>query len=625
MKKLTLGARLGLSFGALIVLISVFGGLAIWRIKLAAGLADHVAIERAPEVRAAYDVHDAAWKTRFYVRSYALTGNEDYLRKARPRLATLKERLKAADDLAAKFPDLTALDKGEMEAMEKTLEFEALIDKLEAEYKHLALQIPLLDTAARQFMQNCLSMRASQLQSLNTELEEKVEVAKLKERVVKLGLIEDCIELGNALRVANYKAQAAGNIEGLGEAIRDFGPLENTIARLEPLVKQQVNLDQLAAIRAAGAGYRAAMEKVQKSSLAITELASGLANTADGVTGKAAEVADGGLQAIELAAKEVAGTLSSTSLILIMGLAISLVVGNLVAWRSTRAITAPISEGVSALSTTASHISATIAQLAYNASETAAAVSETTTTVDEVRQTSQVAADRAKAVADSAKGAALAAETGRKATEQTVEGLNLIRDQMGSIGESITRLNEQSQAVGDIVSTVADLAEQSNLLAVNASIEAAKAGEAGKGFAVVAQEIRNLAEQSKDSTKQVRAILTEVQKATGKAVVASEQGVKIVADGSQQADEAGQAIASLTSTVQDSTRAAVQIAASSQQQLIGMEQVGRAMENIKNATAQNAEGARQLGTAAHNLQEIGARLKALISSDNNGGVEPRRK
>ena len=160
---------------------------------------------------------------------------------------------------------------------------------------------------------------------------------------------------------------------------------------------------------------------------------------------------------------------------------------------------------------------------------------------------------------------------------------------------------------------------------MNASIEAAKAGEAGKGFAVVAQEIRNLAEQSKDSTKQVRAILTEVQKATGKAVVASEQGVKIVADGSQQADEAGQAIASLTSTVQDSTRAAVQIAASSQQQLIGMEQVGRAMENIKNATAQNAEGARQLGTAAHNLQEIGARLKALISSDNNGGVEPRRK
>ena len=194
---------------------------------------------------------------------------------------------------------------------------------------------------------------------------------------------------------------------------------------------------------------------------------------------------------------------------------------------------------------------------------------------------------------------------------------------MCSIGESITRLHERSQAVGDIVSTVADLAEQSNLLAVNASIEAAKAGDMGKGFAVVAQEIRNLAEQSKDSTKQVRAILSEVQKATGKAVLAAEQGSKSVADGGRQADEAGQAIGTLTGTVQEATRAAVQIAASSQQQLVGMEQVGRAMENIKQATAQNAEGARQLATAAHSLQEVGARLKTLVDAGGNGKLETR--
>jgi methyl-accepting chemotaxis protein len=159
------------------------------------------------------------------------------------------------------------------------------------------------------------------------------------------------------------------------------------------------------------------------------------------------------------------------------------------------------------------------------------------------------------------------------------------------------------------------LAEQSNLLAVNASIEAAKAGDMGKGFAVVAQEIRNLAEQSKDSTKQVRSILTDVQKATSKAVLSAEQGSMGVADGGRQADEAGQAIRSLTTTVQEATRAAVQIAASSQQQLAGMEQVGRAMENIKQATSQNAEGARQLATAARSLQDVGARLKALVDSD----------
>ncbi len=97
-------------------------------------------------------------------------------------------------------------------------------------------------------------------------------------------------------------------------------------------------------------------------------------------------------------------------------------------------------------------------------------------------------------------------------------GMNRIREQMEGIAESIVRLSEQSQAIGEIIATVNDLAEQSNLLAVNAAIEAAQAGEQGKGFAVVAQEVRSLAEQSKQATAQVRGILSDIQKATSAAV-----------------------------------------------------------------------------------------------------------
>jgi methyl-accepting chemotaxis protein len=636
MKKLTLGWRLGLSFGALILLMGVLGGLAVWRINLAATSAADVSTKRAPEVQVAHDVNTTAWETRYNIRQFDLTGDEEFLRKGRRTLTTLKGHLKAADDLAAKFPDLVALDKGEMEAMEKTTEYEALVDQVEAEYKNLAVQEAAFDDAGKRFMQTAQTLRVSQQQLMNDELDEwvalakvkeldekaapatakglkeKVDLAMLKERVVKMGMVEALIDVDNTIQIKNYKAQHAGNLDALRDVLKDFVTLERAIANLTPLVRRQENIAQLGTIQQAAEDYKTTMEKVLKSRLAITEHVKNMFTAGQAVTGKASEVADGGLQAIEKAATEVAGGLALTSVILLVGLVLSLIVAVLVAWLSTRAITRPIREGVNALATTASEISATISQLASNASETAAAVAETTTTVDEVRQTAQVAADKAKTVADNAQGASRAAETGRQATEQTVQGLNLIRDQMSSIGESITRLSEQSQAVGDIVSTVTDLAEQSNLLAVNASIEAAKAGDQGKGFAVVAQEIRNLAEQSKDSTKQVRAILTEVQKATGKAVLAAEQGGKRVADGGRQADEAGQAIGTLTATVQEATRAAVQIAASSQQQLVGMEQVGRAMENIKQATTQNAEGARQLATAAHSLQEIGARLKALV-------------
>ena len=134
---------------------------------------------------------------------------------------------------------------------------------------------------------------------------------------------------------------------------------------------------------------------------------------------------------------------------------------------------------------------------------------------------------------------------GRKSVESAIEGMQRIREQMESIAESIVQLSEQSQAIGEIIATVNDLAEQSNLLAVNAAIEAAKAGEQGKGFAVVAQEVKSLAEQSKQATAQVRTILGDIQKATSAAVMATEQGSKAVEAGVKQSGEAGESIRQL--------------------------------------------------------------------------------
>jgi methyl-accepting chemotaxis protein len=108
----------------------------------------------------------------------------------------------------------------------------------------------------------------------------------------------------------------------------------------------------------------------------------------------------------------------------------------------------------------------------------------------------------------------------------SIEGMKKIQTQMESIAESVVKLSEQSQAIGEIIASVNDLAEQSNLLAVNAAIEAAKAGEQGKGFAVVAQEVKSLAEQSKQATSQVRTIFNDIQKATTAAVLATEQGAR---------------------------------------------------------------------------------------------------
>jgi len=270
-------------------------------------------------------------------------------------------------------------------------------------------------------------------------------------------------------------------------------------------------------------------------------------------------------------------------------------------------------EGISMMGSSASEILATTTQIASGVAETATGVSETTATVEEVKQTVKLSSQKAKAVMESAQRSVLISQAGEKSVEETLAGMNRIREQMDLIAMSIVRLTEQSQAIGEIISTVNDIAEQSNLLAVNAAIEAAKAGEQGRGFAVVAQEVKSLAEQSKKATAQVRAILGDVQKATGAAVTAAEKGSKVVDAGVKQSQDVSEAIRQLSDSIAEAAQASTQIAASGQQQSLGMDQVAQAMESIKVASTQNMAGTKQAEVAARGLHEMGERLRLMVA------------
>lgn len=280
--------------------------------------------------------------------------------------------------------------------------------------------------------------------------------------------------------------------------------------------------------------------------------------------------------------------------------------------QNLREQTRQLVEGASVLGAAAAQIVTSTSQLAASAAESAAAVTQTTATVEEVRQTAHVASQKAQHVFDSARKAAQISDDGRKSTEDAGAGMGRIRQQMDAIAASMVRLSEQSQTIGQIIASVEDLAGQSNLLAVNAAVEAAKAGEHGRGFSVVAQEVKSLALQSRQATAEVRAILSDIQKATAAAVLATEQGTKAVEGGTRQTEVAGASIHALAGSVGEAAQAATQIAASSQQQLVGVDQVAAAMDSIKQASSQNVSSARQLEAAAHNLSDLGRQLKQMV-------------
>jgi methyl-accepting chemotaxis protein len=311
-------------------------------------------------------------------------------------------------------------------------------------------------------------------------------------------------------------------------------------------------------------------------------------------------------------------TAQSARQALIIGLIVVLILGTIAAYILGRSINGPLQETTNVLASSATSILAATTQQAAGTHQSMAAVSETVATVDEVAHTATQAAQRAKTVAESTQRAAERGRQGKKAVDDTTIAMRAVEGQVGSIAAAIVALAEQAQAIGEIITAVSDIAEQTKLLALNAAVESARAGEHGRGFAVVASEIKSLAGQAKQSTVQVRQILGEIQRATSAAVMTTEQGTKQVAAATAHVTQAGEIIAGLADTANDAAQSVAQIVASAGQQAIGMDQIRQAIANIHDTTQANLAATRQTETAAQDLDKLGSRLLALVGANGNG-------
>lgn len=256
-------------------------------------------------------------------------------------------------------------------------------------------------------------------------------------------------------------------------------------------------------------------------------------------------------------------------------------------------------------------LEATARQIAM-ANEQDAVVTETTATVNEVRATVTETAERAQSVAETAQVSVEISKSGTEAVAQTISGMDIIRRRVEDIADNILVLSEHTQQIGEIIAAVNNLADQSRMLALNASVEAARAGEEGKGFAVVAMEVRNLADQNRDATVQVREILGEIQRATNSAVMVTEEGSKGVDAGQHLVNSAGDAIRDLAKAIEEAAMAAMQIAASTRQQTIGMDQLTQAMRTIKHATTETVSSTMQVEASVQRLRDAAFAVRGLL-------------
>jgi methyl-accepting chemotaxis protein len=280
---------------------------------------------------------------------------------------------------------------------------------------------------------------------------------------------------------------------------------------------------------------------------------------------------------------------------------------------SLASMASQIRETSAGVAAAAAEILAATTQQIASTTEQDAAVTQTMATVEEILTTVSQTAERAQNVADNSQKSVNVSRSGQDAVVSTVEGMRLIQRQVESIAENILMLSERTQQIGEIIDTVNDIASQSKLLALNASIEATRAGEEGKGFGVVAMEVRQLAEQSRAATARVRDILNEIQQATNTAVMVTEEGSKSADNGMGLVERAGESIRELMLTIESAAQAAMQIAASTHQQTNGMQQLASAMSAIKQASTQTAASTRQAEQSAKDLDEMARRMQQAVN------------
>ena len=272
--------------------------------------------------------------------------------------------------------------------------------------------------------------------------------------------------------------------------------------------------------------------------------------------------------------------------------------------------TIDISAGIAAAS---NQLHSTSEQIATGAEEVASQTGTVATASEEMSSTSSDIARNCMMAAESSKHTSVSATNGAAVVKETIDGMGKIAERVTRTAKTIDALGTRSEQIGAIIGTIEDIADQTNLLALNAAIEAARAGEQGRGFAVVADEVRALAERTTKATKEIGEMIKAIQGETREAVKAMEEGVREVERGETSARKSGDALAEILGQIHEVTMQINQIATAAEQQTATTGEITANIQQITDVVQQSARGAEETSAAAAQLAGQAKHLQQLVS------------